>query len=140
MKQNRTYGHLLEAKDENMLQIWLQNIKGFKNSSDQTHVITLFETLNQNGVNIALLPESDTPCTQDRFKKYRSIGHKIYGHFKLEGASSDDTCIGNYQPGGVAVLVGKDAVGRISDSGVDKRELGRWAYFCLNGQYNNKYG
>eukprot|EP00957_Ditylum_brightwellii_P096420 7343149-Ditylum_brightwellii.AAC.1 len=56
----------------------------------------------------------------------------------MEGASSDKACVGNSQPGGVAVLAGGKAVGQICESGVDKSGLGRWAYLCLNGQYNKK--
>eukprot|EP00957_Ditylum_brightwellii_P192867 14684504-Ditylum_brightwellii.AAC.1 len=65
--------------------------------------------------------------------KYKKLGTDVYGNFKLEDASSDDPCIGNYQPGGIALCTRGITVGRICKSGVDMFELGRWAYECLNG-------
>eukprot|EP00957_Ditylum_brightwellii_P015088 1138101-Ditylum_brightwellii.AAC.1 len=70
--------------------------------------------------------------------KYRKLGADVYGNFKLECASSDDPYVGNYQPGGVALYTGGNAVGRICNSGVDASGLGRWAYVSLNGQYKKK--
>eukprot|EP00957_Ditylum_brightwellii_P038216 2888771-Ditylum_brightwellii.AAC.1 len=70
--------------------------------------------------------------------KYRKLGAEVYINFKLEEASSDDPCVGNYQPGRVALYTGGNTVGRICNSGVDVFGLGRWVYVCLNGQYKKK--
>eukprot|EP00957_Ditylum_brightwellii_P035602 2698729-Ditylum_brightwellii.AAC.1 len=35
-------------------------------------------------------------------------------------------------------MAGGKVVGRISNSGVDRRGLGRWAHLCLNGEQNKK--
>eukprot|EP00957_Ditylum_brightwellii_P066726 5063154-Ditylum_brightwellii.AAC.1 len=70
--------------------------------------------------------------------KNRKLGTDVYGNFKLEGSSSDDPCVGNYQPGGIALYTGGNAVGRICKSGVDASGLGIWAYICLNDQYKKK--
>eukprot|EP00957_Ditylum_brightwellii_P127610 9731620-Ditylum_brightwellii.AAC.1 len=47
-------------------------------------------------------------------------------------------CVGNYQPGGVAVFAGGNVAGRICASGTNKKGLGWWTYLCLNSQYNKK--
>eukprot|EP00957_Ditylum_brightwellii_P038090 2880559-Ditylum_brightwellii.AAC.1 len=89
----------------------------------------MFETLKEKKVDIGVLPESNTPWTPDRLSKYRKLGVEVFQHFKLKGTSSDEACVRHYQPGGVALFAGGNAVGRISKLGV---------YFCLNGQYNKK--
>eukprot|EP00957_Ditylum_brightwellii_P164352 12512142-Ditylum_brightwellii.AAC.1 len=84
----------------------------------------MFETLKENKVDIGVLPESNTPWTPDRLSKYRKLGAEVFQHFKLEGVSSNEAYIGHYQPGGVALFAGGNALGRISKSGVDGKELG----------------
>eukprot|EP00957_Ditylum_brightwellii_P146091 11123712-Ditylum_brightwellii.AAC.1 len=66
----------------------------------------MFEALKDNEVGIGVLPESNTPWTPDRLSKYRRLGQEVFQHLKLEGASSNEACIGHYQPGGVALFVG----------------------------------
>eukprot|EP00957_Ditylum_brightwellii_P125204 9544529-Ditylum_brightwellii.AAC.1 len=87
---------------------------------------------------MTLIPETNTPWTSERKSKYRTLGAEVYGNFKFEGASSDDPCTGNYQPGGVAMIAGCNAVGGICKSRVNELGLGRWVYACLNDQYNKK--
>eukprot|EP00957_Ditylum_brightwellii_P009346 707187-Ditylum_brightwellii.AAC.1 len=70
--------------------------------------------------------------------RYRKLGTEVYDNFKLEGASSDDPCVGNYQPGGIALYIGGNTVGRICKSGMGASRLRRWAYVCLNGQCKKK--
>eukprot|EP00957_Ditylum_brightwellii_P209057 15360099-Ditylum_brightwellii.AAC.1 len=71
---------------------------------------------------MAIIPETNTPWTADRKSKYRKLGTEVYGNFKFEGASSDEPCTSNYQPGGVAMIAGGNAVRQLCKSRVD--ELG----------------
>eukprot|EP00957_Ditylum_brightwellii_P194121 14783412-Ditylum_brightwellii.AAC.1 len=87
---------------------------------------------------MALVPETNTPWTSERKSKYRKLGTEVYGSFKFKGVSSDYPCTGNYQPSGVTMIAGGNAVGQIYKSRVDELGLGRWVYACLNGQYSKK--
>eukprot|EP00957_Ditylum_brightwellii_P137425 10477772-Ditylum_brightwellii.AAC.1 len=74
----------------------------------------MFETLKENKVNIGVLPESNSPWTPDRLTKCRKFGAKVFQHFKLKEAPSNEAYIGHYQPGGVALFSGGNVVGRMS--------------------------
>eukprot|EP00957_Ditylum_brightwellii_P154741 11777592-Ditylum_brightwellii.AAC.1 len=61
--------------------------------------------------------------------KYMKLGVEVFQHFKLKGVSSNEACVGHYQPGGVALFAGGNVVGRNIKLGVNRTGLGRWAYF-----------
>eukprot|EP00957_Ditylum_brightwellii_P129355 9867508-Ditylum_brightwellii.AAC.1 len=86
----------------------------------------IIETMEELQIDVLVMPETNTPWNTQLKGEILSIGRKICRSFKCSGASSDNACVGKYQPGGVGLLARGNIVGRINKAEVDNSGLGRW--------------
>eukprot|EP00957_Ditylum_brightwellii_P096494 7349277-Ditylum_brightwellii.AAC.1 len=89
-------------------------------------------------IDVWAAPETNLPWTPKIRNIIQRLGRKKFYTFKVEGTSSTEGSIGNYQPGGVGLLARGDIVGHISNEGSNARGLGRWSHLVFNGQYGKR--
>ena len=79
--------------------------------------------------------ETNLRWTPEQTQTARSLGRKWFRQFRLATLSSNDpTTREAYQPGGTCTGITNNLAGRITKQGSDPSGMGRWSYFCLEGQ------
>eukprot|EP00957_Ditylum_brightwellii_P049857 3779697-Ditylum_brightwellii.AAC.1 len=63
--------------------------------------------------------ETNRPWTEDQKHKTGSQERQIFNKFKVEAVSSDDSTIGQKQPGGACIGINRNNVGALVQSGKD---------------------
>eukprot|EP00957_Ditylum_brightwellii_P196486 14971285-Ditylum_brightwellii.AAC.1 len=83
---------------------------------------------------ILLLSEINIPrnnITTHTFGK--NFKKQNISNYKVISTSSTEMCKNFYLPGGSAIRMQGQVIGRIAGTGEDARGLGRWCYIKLNG-------
>eukprot|EP00978_Attheya_sp_CCMP212_P024070 scaffold75064_cov55-Attheya_sp.AAC.2 len=79
--------------------------------------------------------DTNLKWTPEQTRAAQNLGKYWFKQFSLQTSSSNDPTIRKaYQPGGTCTGITNNLAGRITKQGSDPSGMGRWSYFCLEGQ------
>jgi hypothetical protein len=136
---NFSWGDSIDEKPKDATRIFFQNTNGISAANGFVAASEVGFTSNANEVDIHCLAETNLDW------EYKDTRHACNEHLrpfwpisKLVTASSTITYDSQYQPGGVATMVGGNLVGRLSNHEADSHGLGRWTTCTFRGKENTK--
>eukprot|EP00957_Ditylum_brightwellii_P065064 4935097-Ditylum_brightwellii.AAC.1 len=117
LRSNKRFGGDEKIKEEGTFRSLLQNSNSIKMLSAHEAFAHKFEFVEKVQIDVWAVPETKLPWNQKIQNLLQKLGRKQFKTFKIKGTSSNEGCIGDYQP-----------------EGSDSRGLGQWSYFVMNGK------
>ena len=134
-RENIPHGDSPEEKNPEHDRWYLQNIHGINTELNWIEWRTQMKELKERQVDGFSFTETNLKWTPEQIKAARNLGKYWFKQFSLQTSSSNDpTTRKAYQPGGTCTGITNNLAGRITKQGSDPSGMGRWSYFCLEGQ------
>jgi hypothetical protein len=134
-RENIPYGDSPDEKNPEHDRWYLQNVNGINTELNWIEWRTQMKALKELQVDGFSFTETNLKWTPEQTKAARNLGKYWFKQFSLQTSSSNDpTTRKAYQPGGTCTGITNNLAGRITKQGSDPSGMGRWSYFCLEGQ------
>ena len=94
--------------------------------------------LHTHAIDITGFTETNINWNYQRTQYVRTLLRQRNRNSMLIKSSSDEQTQKSYQPGGTCMIMQNNVLGTIDKYDSDKRGLGRWTYFIIQGKNNKK--
>ena len=132
---NESWGTDIYNKDEGVIRLVQQNVRGIKYTEDGLNFGEIFTDIDNMQADVTLLVETNLEWKERGvLQTAQAAANAVFGNARIVTSSSETDWEGYWKPGGTLTCITHDTIGRILEEGEDPMGLGRWSRIQLIGQ------